>query len=214
MTLARGQRIVALGLLLAASPLAAQLPDSTRTPGLAAHDGCGACIASAAVGLHAIAVADTGRPHAIEYSDAYATRLRIHMIGSYVELPLFAAEYVMGQKLLNDTSNLVQPGQRPPQSSLRSWHQTVATGLGVLFATNTVTGVWNLVESRHDPAGRTRRWLHSLAMLAADAGFVATAQAGGDARRTLTGADHHRALAIGSMSLATASTLMMWLWKD
>lgn len=88
------------------------------------------------------------------------------------------------------------------------------TGLGALFAINTVTGVWNLIESRHEPAGRFRRWLHSLSMLAADAGFMLTANAAGEARRTDDGANRHRNLAIGSMGLAAASTIIMWLWKD
>jgi hypothetical protein len=51
-------------------------------------------------------------------------------------------------------------------------------------------------------------------MLAADAGFVATAGSAGSARGGGTSANTHRALAIGSMGLATASTLMMWLWKN
>jgi hypothetical protein len=42
------------------------------------------------------------RPRAIEYSDAYYTRLRIHQIASYAELPMFAAEWVLGQRLLNE----------------------------------------------------------------------------------------------------------------
>ena len=38
---------------------------------------------------------------------------------------------------------------------------------------NTVTGVWNLIEARHDPQyGRGHRWgSRGLLMLAADAGF-------------------------------------------
>jgi len=172
-------------------------------------------IGGPAVGLRATtatALADTGRPKAIEYSDAYAVRLKIHEIASYFELPLFAAEYFLGQSLLNDTTTFVA-GKRG-SSSTRSWHSTVAGGLGVLFSVNTITGVWNLIESRNDPAGGVRKWAHSIAMLLADAGFMLTANAGGDAKRTLAGANNHRNLAIGSMSLAAVSTIMMWLWKD
>jgi len=59
---------------------------------------------------------------------------------------------------------------RPPPGTLCSgrWPRR---SLGL----NSVTGVWNLWESRHQPAGRTRRTLHGLLMLAADAGFGATA---------------------------------------
>jgi hypothetical protein len=158
----------------------------------------------------AIAVAqDTGRPKAIVYSDAYGTRLTIHRIASYVELPLSAAEYFVGKKVLDDEQ--ANPAIR---SSARGIHGTIASGLEALFAVNTVTGVWNLIEARHDPAGRTRRWIHSLAMLAADGGFVATAASAGSARHGGQSANQHRSLGIASMGVATAATIMMWLWKD
>jgi hypothetical protein len=155
------------------------------------------------------AVADTGRPRAIEYSNAYYTRLTIHRYASYTELPLFAAEYALGQRILN--------GQRTgdfASSGTRSAHKVVAGGLGVLFAVNTITGVWNLYEARHDPEGRTRRDLHALSMLLADAGFLWTASLAGDARESQDGANRHRNAALLSISVATASTLMMWLWKN
>jgi hypothetical protein len=154
--------------------------------------------------------ADTGgRPRAIEYSNGYYTPLPIHRYASYAELPLFAAEYALGQRILN--------GQRTgdfASSGTRSAHRVVAGGLGVLFAVNTVTGVWNLYEARHDPAGRTRRDLHALSMLLADAGFLWTASLAGDARESQDGANRHRNAALASISVATVSTLMMWLWKD
>ncbi|HET7468705.1 MAG TPA: hypothetical protein VFJ81_03485 [Gemmatimonadales bacterium] len=154
---------------------------------------------------------DTGdtRPRAIEYSNAYGTRLAIHRYASYAELPLFAAEYALGQRILNGE----RTGDRASDGT-RSAHKVVAGGLGVLFAVNTVTGVWNLVEARHDPSGRTRRNLHALGMLVADAGFLWTASLAGDARESLDAANRHRNAAIASISVATVSTVMMWLWKD
>ena len=154
---------------------------------------------------------DTGdtRPRAIEYSNAYGTRLAIHRYASYAELPLFAAEYALGQRILNGE----RTGDRASDGT-RSAHKVVAGGLGVLFAVNTVTGVWNLVEARHDPSGRTRRNLHALGMLVADAGFLWTASLAGDARASLDAANRHRNAAIASISVATVSTVMMWLWKD
>jgi len=209
--------VAALVLLLGAVHLhaaSAQQVDSAAADSGHTRPACGACIAGTAIGLHLPAtVQDTGRPRAIEYSDAYAVRLKIHQIGSYIELPLFLAEYILGNKLINDTATFI-PSQRESNSSTRSLHSAVATGLGALFTVNTITGVWNLIESRHEPAGRLRRWIHSIAMLLADGGFALTASAAGDAKRTTSGADHHRNLAIGSMGLATLSTLMMWLWKD
>ncbi len=159
----------------------------------------------------ASAPADTGRakrPHAVEYSEGYGNRLAIHRIASYTELPLFAAEYVLGQKLLND-----ERGTGTAPSGLKTAHKVVAGGLGVLFAVNTVTGVWNFIEARHDPNDRTRRTIHALSMLVADGGFLWTASLAHAARRTDAGANRHRNAAIASISVATASTLMMWLWK-
>ena len=148
------------------------------------------------------------RPRAIEYSDAYYTRLTIHHWASYTELPLFGAEYVLGQRLLNE--------QRTgfPSQGLKTAHMAVAMGLGALFTLNTVTGGWNLWESRKDPAGRTLRFLHSAAMLGADAGFAWSGASGGGAKHTLSGANQHRTIAIYSMALATAGTAMMWLFHD
>jgi hypothetical protein len=89
-------------------------------------------------------------------------------------LPLFVGEYVLGEKLIDGTAT----------SSTRGLHQGVAGAVGGLFAINTVTGVWNLWESRPDDAGRTRRFLHSGLMIAADAGFVATGVVASKARNS------------------------------
>jgi hypothetical protein len=140
------------------------------------------------------------RPRAIEYSDAYYTRLTIHRYGSYAMLPLFAGEYVLGQRLMSTTSPA--PGWTKPT------HIGVALGLGALFTSNTVTGVWNLWDARHDPNGRTLRYLHTALMLTADAGFaLAPALVDDDNgfNRTL-----HRNVAIASMSVATVGTAIMW----
>jgi hypothetical protein len=51
-------------------------------------------------------------------------------------------------------------------------------------------------------------------MLLADAGFLYTASLAGGAKESDAGANKHRNAAIASISVATASTLMMWLWKD
>ena len=160
-------------------------------------------------------VADTGtqqRPHAIEYSDAYGVRLEIHHYASYLTLPLFAAEYFLGQSLYNN----------PPAgegSSTRQAHSAVAAGIAGLFVINTVTGGWNLWDSRKDPNGRLRRYIHAGLMIIADAGFVATgATAPGDDYQG-GGADpnarsRHRTIAITSMVTALASYGMMLVWKD
>lgn len=146
------------------------------------------------------------RPRAIEYSDAYYTRLTIHRVASYAELPLFGAEYVLGERLLKDERTGFPP------ASLKAAHVGVAGGLAVLFGVNTITGAWNLWDSRQDPANRGLRIIHSVAMLGADAGFAWAGASGGNAKHSLHGAQQHRAVSVGSMALATAGTAMMWLF--
>lgn len=165
------------------------------------------------------------RPKAIEYSDWYARRLTIHRIGSYVMLPLFGAEYYLGEKLIRGTAS----------GGERSMHVGVATAIGGLFAVNTVTGAWNLYDSRKDPAGRTKRVIHSVLMLAADAGFALAAASAEDedgeesehdrfggsnqvrtARLYEAGGEDsntHRAIALTSFGISTAGTVLMWFWK-
>lgn len=202
------------------SPLLAQTADARAAASAPTADSATAPAPGAGPRLTALvptledsaaAPADTGesRPRAVEYSNGYGTRLAIHRYASYAELPLFAAEYALGQHILNGE----RTGDRA-SSGTRSAHSAVAGALGVLFAVNTVTGVWNMVEARHDPAGRTRRNIHALGMLLADAGFLYTASLAEGAKESVEGANRHRNAAIASISVATASTLMMWLWKD
>jgi hypothetical protein len=153
---------------------------------------------------------DTTRRKSIEYGNGYYVRLKIHKYSSWAMLPLFIGSYATGSDLINNGNSA--------SSFSKSWHGVFAGATAGLFVVNTVTGVWNLVDSRRDPAGGTRRWVHSIAMLVAEAGFAATGATapeieeggvaeGGDAST-------HRALAISSMTIATASWLMMLLWKD
>ncbi|MGI8510867.1 MAG: hypothetical protein ACR2MQ_16280 [Gemmatimonadaceae bacterium] len=148
------------------------------------------------------------RPRAVEHSDAYYTRLKIHRVASYTELPLFAAEYVLGERLLKDERTGFPP------SSLKTAHAAVAGGLGVLFTVNTITGVWNLWDSRHDPANHTLKIIHSVAMLGADAGFALAGATGGNAKNNLHDAQQHRTIAVSSIALATAGTAIMWLFNE
>jgi hypothetical protein len=144
------------------------------------------------------------RRHAVKFSDGYYTRLDIHRIGSYTMLPLFAGEYALGQKLLNGTAvaGWVKPA-----------HLAGAVGISGLFAINTVTGVWNLKESWHEPQGRLLRLVHSGLMLASEVGMVYTETLANGARRNPDRANQHKRAAIVSMSLATAGTALMWFVK-
>ena len=139
-------------------------------------------------------------PRATEYSDAYRLRAKIHKVSSFATLPLFGTEAVLGQSLYSD-----------PSSSKKDAHLAVAAGIGALFAVNTVTGVWNLLEARNDPNNRGRRWLHGILMLSADAGFLATAALGPSSEHgEVEGSPStHRAVAFTSIGLASAGYLIM-----
>lgn len=143
------------------------------------------------------------RPRAVELSAGYEKRLTVHRWLSYTTLPLFAAQYVLGDRLID-----AREGGREASSSTRNLHATTAGVLGGVFAVNTVTGLWNLWETRAQPAGQGKRLVHTALMLAADAGFVAT---GALAEKN---ANTHRTVAIGSMGVATAGAALMWFWKD
>ena len=141
-------------------------------------------------------------PRAFEYSDAYRLRAKIHRISSFATLPLFGTEAILGQSLYSD-----------PSSSKKTAHLAVAGGIGALFAVNTVTGVWNLVEARNDPNKRGRRLLHGIMMLGADAGFLATADLGPESEHGEVEGSRstHRAVAFTSIGLASAGYLVMLL---
>ncbi len=141
----------------------------------------------------------TARTTAFVYSDAYQLRRKIHFIASFATIPLFAAEYALGAKLYDGTGT----------SSTRSAHQAVGAGIGVLFGVNTVTGVWNMIEARKDPNGRAKRLAHSFLMLAADAGFVATAALAPDDDGEGGSRSMHRTVALTSVALATTGYLIM-----
>jgi hypothetical protein len=136
------------------------------------------------------------RPQAFTYSDGYNTRRKIHMLASYATIPLFVGQYVAGEKLADGDAS----------ETVKSVHGALAASVAALFAVNTVTGVWNLWEARQDPNGKTRRLVHGLLMLGADAGFVATGMMAPDDGED---SDSHRNVAIASMGVATASYLFM-----
>lgn len=147
------------------------------------------------------------RPRAFVYSDAYRTRLEVHRIASFAMLPLFGAEAVIGQQMFNNPSKAT--GGR------RLAHRTIAVAIGGLFGVNTVTGVWNLLESRKDPNAGMRRVIHSVLMLVADGGFLATALTRPKSRTAAEIAiydskkNQHMALAYASVSVATVGYLIM-----
>ena len=142
----------------------------------------------------------SARTKAFSYGNGYLVRRKIHKYASIATLPLFVSEAIVGQKLI---------GQSDTADSLRSTHSALAAGIGVLFGVNSVTGIWNLWDARKDPNGRGKRTFHSILMLAADAGFVATAATApkreGSAQGVRAGgnATTHGAIAYASIGVAT-----------
>ena len=193
---ARLALVVIIGLLGSAAPSLAQ-----DTPLLTAALAEAADAEASANAQTTAPDAQTAAPaRAIEYSDAYRMRAKIHKVASFATLPLFVTEGFLGESLYND-----------PTESKKTAHLAVATGIGVLFGLNSVTGVWNLVEARHDPNGKAKRWTHGLLMLGADAGFLATAATGPSSHHGLIegSPSTHRALAFTSISMASAGYLIM-----
>ena len=138
------------------------------------------------------------RAKAVEVSDFYELRLRVHRYASYATIPLFVAQTVAGNQLMQaDKSGAAKPGWAS------GVHSAGAAGLGVLFTLNTVTGVWNLWDSRHNDVGRTKRIVHSVLLLAADGGFALAGSSGGDdAEQSQASRNHHRDIAYASMGTA------------
>jgi hypothetical protein len=145
------------------------------------------------------------RPRAVDVSDAYEIRLRIHRYASYTMIPLFVVQSVAGNQLYQaDRSGAPRPG----------WAQTThgagAAGLGALFTVNTVTGLWNLWDSRDNEAGRTKRWIHSALLLGSDAGFTWSGiKLASDAKNSQSGRDQHRRVSYISMGAALAGYAVM-----
>jgi hypothetical protein len=153
--------------------------------------------------------ADTVRTRrkAVHLSEQYEFRRKVHKLASYATLPLFAAEYAAGEQLLKGSD---------AAGWASGYHSFGAGAIAVLFGVNTLTGGLNWWETRGQTEGRTWRTVHSMLMLAADAGFVATGALAGDSEdgfgRSNTLTDQrkkHRNMAVASMSVASLSYIMM-----
>ena len=142
------------------------------------------------------------RVAAFEYSEGYKTRAKIHKYASFATLPLFAAEFALGQSLYNT-----------PSDSKRSAHIAIGTGIIGLYGVQGVTGVMNLLEAKKDPNGKKRRLTHGILMLASGAGFAITPMVAPGHRDQLefgsSSASTHRAVAYTSIAIGTAGYLLM-----
>ncbi|MEO7997339.1 MAG: hypothetical protein ABI852_07835 [Gemmatimonadaceae bacterium] len=167
---------------------------------------------------HLLSQPDTGRRKAVKTSEWYSRRLTLHRYGSYVMLPLFVTQFVLGNKLLNQKEDLyATPARRqiPVDANLRSTHAAVAGAVGLLFLSNTTTGVWNYLATRHNVEGRKLRTIHALTMLLADAGFAYTGYLGSQAKdHGIDDAHKHRNAGLTSFGIATVGASLMWFRKD
>jgi hypothetical protein len=147
------------------------------------------------------------RRKSVEIGEWYERRLRIHRYGAYATIPLFIFQAAAGNELYHKSSSAA--------GWARNGHRVGATALATVFSINTVTGLWNLWDSRPAPQGRTRRTIHTLLMLASDAGFAyAGIKLSEDAEQSADARRKHRNLAYASMGVAVTGGGMMLLWRD
>jgi hypothetical protein len=146
------------------------------------------------------------RSRAVEYSDFYHVRLTLHCWLSFAMIPLFVGSYVTGDQVLRHSSSA-------PDWAL-NWHRPLATATAIVFTANTITGLWNLWDSRRDPAGRLKRYVHSMLFIAADAGFTyAGTTLARDARQSDQKRRQHRDVALVSMGISLTGWSMMLFFK-
>lgn len=146
------------------------------------------------------------RPRAIEVSDWYSRRLTIHRTLSYLTIPVFTAQYVAGARVFKE-------GSAAPEWA-RVTHRSGATALAGIFTANTVTGLWNLWDSRAVENNRALRTTHALMMLTADAAFTyAGAKLSNEAENSLAKRKLHRTIALSATGLTVVSGAIMKLFN-
>ena len=145
------------------------------------------------------------RARAVEVSEAYHVRLTIHRGASYATIPAFAAQYWAGQKMYDAEKT---GGEAPDWA--KTVHGVGAASIAGLFGINTITGAWNLWDSRHTEDHRWLRWSHSLVMLGADAAFAYTGlKLAEDAEESQAKRDQHRRVALYAIGASTVSGVVM-----
>ena len=146
------------------------------------------------------------RARAVEVSDWYGRRLTIHRTLSYTVIPIFGVQWFAGERIY-------KYGNQAPDWA-KTTHRAGASALAGIFTVNTVTGLWNLWDSRGTSDGRTLRTIHALSMLAADAGFTyAGVKLSKDAETDFNKRREHRTIALSSMAVTVLSGLAMKLYN-
>lgn len=150
------------------------------------------------------------RPRAVEVSEWYGRRLTIHRTLSYAMPVVFATQYIAGTKLYNAS----KAGGTPAPSWARPVHKAGAATVAGIFGVNTVTGVWNLWDSRHTEDHRWLRYTHAAVMLGADAAFAYTGiKLSQDAKNDFMKRDEHRKVALYAIGASTASGVIMKIFN-
>jgi hypothetical protein len=150
------------------------------------------------------------RARAVEVSEWYGRRLTIHRTLSYAMLPVFASQYVAGTKLYDAE----QAGGSPAPSWARPVHKAGAATIAGIFGVNTVTGLWNLWDSRHTPEHRWLRYSHAAVMLGADAAFAYTGiKLSQEAENSFVKRDQHRKVALYAIGASTISGVVMKIFN-
>lgn len=146
------------------------------------------------------------RPKVVEISDWYYRRLTIHRIVAYATVPVFGLQWAAGDQLYRKGSDA--------PTWAKSMHRAGATALAGMFTVNTVTGLWNLWDSRSVPDHRALRTVHALTMLAADAAFTyAGAKLSNEAETSLSKRQLHRTIALSAMGVTVLSGVAMKIWN-
>ena len=142
------------------------------------------------------------RVKAVEVSEWYGRRFTLHRRLSYATIPLFAFQWTAGQQVW-------EKGRNAPAWA-RNGHRVGAASIATVFTVNTVTGAWNLWESRGVADGRARRYLHAASMMVADAGFTwAGVRLSEQAETNREKRKLHRTVALSSIGLTVTSGVLM-----
>src|SRR5690349_7512396 len=94
------------------------------------------------------------RVKAVEVSVWYNRRLTLHRRLAYATLPVFACQWSAGMQLWEKGAAAL--------AWARKGHPIGAATIATIFTATTVTGVWNLWDSRHVPQGRKLRTFHAI----------------------------------------------------
>lgn len=179
-------------------------PDTVPTP---RDTVAGPVQSSLAVAVRASGDTVPRRRRSVEVSEWYERRLRIHRYGAYAVIPLFTVQAIAGNEVFKDP--------RTAPGWAKTTHRVGAAGLATVFTLNTVTGLWNLWDSRSVTQDRTRRTAHALLMLASDAGFTyAGVRLSSEAENSLQKRREHRAWAYGSMATALTGVAVATLGRE